>query len=38
VSNVSQVTRELQAVQSGQPAFLLIWRDGSTLFVTMTKK
>jgi serine protease Do len=38
VSNVSQVTRELQAVQSGQPAFLLIWRDGATLFVTMTKK
>jgi serine protease Do len=38
VSNVSQVTRELQAVQNGQPAFLLIWRDGSTLFITMTKK
>jgi serine protease Do len=38
VSNVSQVTKELQAVQSGQPAFLLIWRDGSSLFVTMTKK
>jgi serine protease Do len=38
VSSVSQVTRELQKVQSGQPAFLLLWRDGEEVFVTLTKK
>ncbi len=37
VSNVSQITRELQKVGPGQPVFLLIWRDGSTTFVTVTK-
>jgi serine protease Do len=38
VANVSQVTRELQKVQNGQVAFLLLWRDNSTQFVTMTKR
>jgi len=38
VSNVSQVTRELQSVQPGQPAFVLVWRDGSTAFFTITKR
>ncbi len=38
VGNVSQVTRELQKVQAGQPAFLLLWRDGQEVFVTMTKR
>jgi serine protease Do len=38
VANVSQVTRELQKVQPGQPAFLLVWRDGNSVFVTMTKR
>jgi serine protease Do len=38
VANVSQVTRELQKVQNGQVAFLLLWRDGSNQFVTMTKR
>jgi len=38
VANTSQVTRELQKVQQGQPAFMLIWRDGSNVFVTMTKR
>src|SRR5215471_16108065 len=38
VSNTSQVTRELQKVQPGQPAFLLIWRDGSSVFFTVTKR
>jgi len=38
VANVSQVTRELQNVQPGQPAFMLVWRDGSNVFVTMTKR
>ena len=37
VANVSQVTRELQKVQAGQPTFLLLWRDGQQVFVTMTK-
>ena len=38
VSNVSQITRELQKVGPGQPVFLLIWRDGSTTFVAVTKR
>jgi serine protease Do len=38
VANVSQVTRELQNVQPGQPAFALVWRDGVSVFVTMTKR
>ena len=38
VANVSQVTRELQKVQNGQVAFLLISRDGNNQFVTMTKR
>ena len=38
VANVSQVTRELQKAQNGQPAFLLVWRDGSNYFVTLTKR
>lgn len=37
VANVSQITRELQKVQSG-PVFMLVWRDGSNVFVTMTKR
>ena len=31
VANVSQVTRELQKVQNGQVAFLLVWRDGNNV-------
>ena len=38
VANVSQVTRELQKVQNGQAAFLLVWRDGSSYFVPLTKR
>jgi serine protease Do len=38
VSTLSQVTRELQKVPAGSPAFLLIWRDGQQVFVTMTKR
>src|SRR5215471_13542839 len=38
VSNLSQVTKELQNVQPGQPAFVLVWRDGASVFVTMTKR
>jgi serine protease Do len=38
VANVSQVTRELQGVQPGQPVFLLVWRDGGSAFLTLTKR
>ena len=38
VANISQVTRELQKVQNGQVAFLLVWREGTNQFVTMTKR
>jgi serine protease Do len=38
VSNVSQVTRALQGVGSGQPVFMLLLRDGQEVFVTMTKR
>jgi serine protease Do len=38
VATLSQVTRELQKVPAGSPAFLLIWRDGQQVFVTMTKR
>jgi serine protease Do len=38
VANVSQVQRELQRAVPGQPVFLLIWRDGQSIFVTMTKR
>jgi serine protease Do len=38
VANLSQVNRELQKLQNGQVAFLLVWRDGNNQFVTMTKR
>jgi len=38
VANLSQVTRELQKVPAGAPAFVLIWREGQQVFVTMTKR
>ena len=38
VSTVSQVTRELQKVQAGQPVFLLVLRDGARYFVNFTKR
>jgi serine protease Do len=38
VSNVSQVTRALQSADSGAPVFLLVWRNGQSQFVTMTKR
>ena len=38
VANVSQVQRELQRAQAGQPVFLLVWRDGQQVFITMTKR
>jgi S1-C subfamily serine protease len=38
VANVSQVQRELQGAETGQPVFLLVWRDGQQVFITMTKR
>jgi serine protease Do len=38
VTTVSQATRELQKVETGHPAFLLVWRDGQTTFISMTKR
>ncbi|HET7698057.1 MAG TPA: trypsin-like peptidase domain-containing protein [Vicinamibacterales bacterium] len=38
VANVSQITRELQKAQLGQPIFMLVWRNGDNVFVTMTKR
>ena len=38
VNNVSQVNRALQAARPGTPVFLLVWRSGQELFVTMTKR
>jgi len=38
VANLSQVTRELQKAQPGAPVFLLVWREGSAAFLTLTKR
>ena len=38
VANLSQVNRELQRVQNGRVAFLLVWREGNNQFITMTKR
>ena len=38
VANVSQITRELQKAQPGQPVFMLVWRNGNNVFITMTKR
>ena len=38
VANVSQITRELQKAQLGQPIFMLVLRNGDNVFVTMTKR
>jgi serine protease Do len=38
VTSVNQVTRALQSASPGTPVFLLVWRDGRQIFVTMTKR
>ncbi len=38
VTSVTQVTRALQGVGPGQTVFLLVWRNGSQVFVPMTKR
>jgi serine protease Do len=37
VSNMNDVRRELQRIQPGDTVFLLVWRDGNEVFVTMQK-
>jgi S1-C subfamily serine protease len=37
VANMNDVRRTLQSIQSGDTVFLLLWRDGNEVFVTMTK-
>ncbi|MBA2302372.1 MAG: PDZ domain-containing protein [Acidobacteria bacterium] len=38
VTNPSQVTRALQAAAPGTPVFMLLWRGGQELFVTMARR
>jgi S1-C subfamily serine protease len=38
VDSASRAVQELQLVDSGEPAFFLIWRDGSETFVQATKE
>jgi serine protease Do len=38
VTSVAQIQRVLEGVPQGRPVFLLLWRDGQHLFVTMTKR
>jgi serine protease Do len=37
VRNATEAVRELQNVEAGEPAFLLLWRRGSEIFLTVTK-
>ncbi|HXG53759.1 MAG TPA: trypsin-like peptidase domain-containing protein [Vicinamibacterales bacterium] len=38
VSNPGQITRALQSAAPGKPVFLLVWRNGSEAFVTLSKR
>ena len=38
VRSSSDVVRALQSVQSGQPAFLMLWRQGTRVFVELRKE
>ena len=35
---LTQVTRALQNATAGAPVFLVVWRDGQELFITMSKR
>jgi serine protease Do len=37
VASMNDVRRELQKIQAGDSVFLLVWRNGNEVFVTMTK-
>ena len=38
VSSVQQVSRELQRVEAGSPVFMVVYRNGQEVFVTLRKK
>ena len=38
VSSVQQVTRELQRVEAGSPVFMVVYRNGQEVFVTLRKR
>jgi serine protease Do len=38
MTSLSQVTRALQNAPSGTPVFVVVWRDGQELFITMSKR
>jgi serine protease Do len=38
VSDMRQVTRALDSVSPGTPAFVLVWRGGREIFMTMTRR
>jgi serine protease Do len=38
VGSVPQITRELARVDSGDPVFLLVWRNNQRVFLTLTKR
>jgi serine protease Do len=38
VTSPNQITRGLQNIEAGTPVFMLIWRNGAEVFVTMTKR
>jgi serine protease Do len=37
VSSISQITSQIQRVPSGEVVFLLVWRNGQEVFLTITK-
>jgi serine protease Do len=38
MTTLSQVTRSLQSATAATPVFLVVWRDGEELFITMSKR
>ena len=38
VSSVQQITREIQRVEAGSPVFMLLYRNGREVFVTLRKR
>jgi serine protease Do len=38
VTSLAQIQRILQGAPEGRPVFLLLWREGQQLFVTVTKR
>ena len=38
MTTLTQVTKALQNATAGSPVFLVVWRDGQELFITMSKR